>query len=135
MAKKMLKQYEILIKKATVDLNIAKLAMTAFEKGNIELDLEVIMFHLQQSVEKFIKTLLDYNKIKFPHTHDIEELILFANKNNVKIIDNIEYFIHLSDYAVEGRYAIIHDDIDDAEKHIVLLDKLLKFVKSEINPK
>ncbi len=77
MAKKLLKQYEILFKKAKVDLNIAKLAMVAFKKGDIELDLEVIMFHLQQSVEKFIKTLLDYNTIKFPHTHDIEELILF----------------------------------------------------------
>jgi len=132
-AKKLLKQYEILFKKAKVDLNIAKLAMVAFKKGDIELDLEVIMFHLQQSVEKFIKTLLDYNTIKFPHTHDIEELILLANKKNIKIIDNIESCIHLSDYAVEGRYAIIHDDINDAEQYIELLEELLKFVKVKIN--
>ncbi len=133
MEEEFLKQYEILFKKATVDFNMAKLAMVAFEKGDIELDLEVIMFHLQQSVEKFIKALLDYNKVRFPHSHDIEELIAIINSKNIRIFDEIKAFIALSVYSVNGRYAVIHDDINDAEKYIVLLEKLLKFVEVEIN--
>ena len=74
MGKEFLKQYEILLKKATVDLNTAKVILENFELGEIELDLEVIMFHLQQSSEKLIKSILDYNKIKFPYSHDIKEL-------------------------------------------------------------
>jgi len=88
MAEKFLKQYEILFKKAKVDLNTAKLVMDSFEEGEIELDLEIVMFHLQQSVEKFLKTLIDYNKIKFPHTHDIED----AGKY-IKFIDNLLGFV------------------------------------------
>lgn len=37
MATKFLKQYEILLKKATVDLNTAKVVLESFEKGTIEL--------------------------------------------------------------------------------------------------
>ena len=74
MAKKFLKQYEILFKKAKVDLHGAKLLLTSFNNGDVELELEVIFFHLQQCAEKLIKTLLDFNKIKFPHSHDIEDL-------------------------------------------------------------
>ena len=39
MATKFLKQYEILLKKATVDLNSAKILLASFEEGKIELDL------------------------------------------------------------------------------------------------
>ena len=132
MAKDFLKQYEVFFKKATVDLNSAKIILEYFESGKVELDLEVIMFHLQQSVEKFIKVLLDYNLIKFPHSHDIEELILLINANNIKIINDIENFIPLSEYAVEGRYSIILDDIDDVGKYIEQLEELSNFVKGVI---
>ena len=72
---KFLKQYEILFKKAVVDLNSAKVIWISFEQGNIELDIEVIFFHLQQCSEKFIKSLLDFYQIKFPRTHDLQSLI------------------------------------------------------------
>ena len=65
MGKKFLKQYEILFKKATVDFNSAKVILYSFEKGTIELDMEVVFFHLQQSSEKLIKSLLDFHTIKF----------------------------------------------------------------------
>jgi len=72
---KFLRQYEILFKKAVVDLNSAKVIWISFEQGNIELDIEVIFFHLQQCSEKFIKSLLDFYQIKFPRTHDLQSLI------------------------------------------------------------
>ena len=127
-----LKQYEILYKKAKVDLNVAKITLKTFENGEIELDLEVIMFHLQQATEKLLKALLSFNKLHFTKTHDLEKLLNAINENNIKIIDNIAILLPLSDYAVEGRYAIIHDDLDSADKYIEILDKFIEFVKKEI---
>ncbi len=135
MAKKFLKQYEILIKKAIVDLNSAKVLLVSFEDGKIELDLEIIFFHLQQCVEKAIKSYLDFNKVKFPHTHDLKDLINLSNNNKLVIIknDDINDILLLTQYAVEGRYAILHDDLEDADKYIKILDELLEFVKREIS--
>jgi len=132
MAEKFLKQYEILFKKAKVDFKTAKLVMDSFEKGDAELELEIVMFHLQQSVEKLLKALIDYNNIKFPYTHDIEDLIMLIKQEKIQIIDVAEFCIPLSEYAVEGRYAIIYDDIEDASKYIKFIDDLLLFIKEEI---
>ena len=70
-----LKQYEVLYKKAKADLKAAKILLENFEDGVEELDLETIMFHLQQCAEKLLKSLLAYNKIHFTKTHDIEKLL------------------------------------------------------------
>ncbi|MEA2018108.1 MAG: HEPN domain-containing protein [Campylobacterota bacterium] len=131
MATKFLKQYEILLKKAKVDLHTAKLLLTSFDNGDTELELEVIFFHFQQCAEKLIKTILDFNQIKFPHNHNIRELIKLTNDNNI-IIKYIDELSQLTQYAVEGRYAILHDDLDDTDKYIVILDELLEFVKDGI---
>ncbi len=127
-----LKQYEVLFKKARTDLKAGKNLLADFENGDDELDLETIMFHLQQCAEKLIKALLDFNKLKFPHTHDIEILLILIKSNNIKIPLNTDILENLTDYAVEGRYAIVHDDIEDAHAYINLLEKLKIFVQITI---
>jgi len=44
---KFLKQYEIFLKKANADLKAAYNLFEDFERGDTELDLEIIYFHLQ----------------------------------------------------------------------------------------
>jgi len=127
-----LKQYEILFKKARTDLKVAKNILEDFENGDDELDLEVVMFHLQQSAEKLLKSILAFNKQHFLKTHDIKNLIFACNENKIDLIDNIISLIPLTDYAVEGRYAIIHDDLNDADQYIEIIDGLLGFVKEAI---
>jgi len=127
-----LKQYEVLYKKAKTDLKVAKNILEDFENGDDELDLEVVMFHLQQSTEKLLKSLLALNSLHFTKTHDIEQLINCTKSNSIKIPDNIEKLINLSDYAVEGRYAIIHDDIEDTHQYIDILDTFKTFMKKEL---
>ena len=129
---KFLKQYEILYKKAKVDLTTAKIILKSFEDGNTDLELSVIFFHLQQCVEKCIKAYLDFHKIKFPHTHDLKNLIDLLEDNNVCFIKEIDLIVLLTQYAVEGRYAIIHDDLNDVDKYIVILDELVEFVYNKI---
>lgn len=132
---KFLKQYEILFKKAKVDLHTAKILLISFDNGDIELELEVIFFHLQQCAEKLMKTILDFNNIKFPHTHDLKNLINLLNKNKINTILEIKSLELLTEYAVEGRYAVIHDDLEDTDKYIKILNKLLEFVKKAIKCK
>lgn len=128
-----LKQYEILYKKAKSDLKAAKILLKSFENGDGELDLELIMFHLQQCAEKLLKSLLSYNEYHFTKTHDLEKLYITTKEGGIFIIDDIEKLLPLSEYAVEGRYAIIHDDMDEADKYIEILEKFLNFVESEIS--
>ena len=127
-----LKQYEILYKKARTDLKVAKNILEDFENGDDELDLEVIMFHLQQSAEKLIKALLSYNRLHFTKTHSIAYLLDAINENGIEIIENVEELIPLTEFAVEGRYAILHDDLDNVDKYIMIVTKLLEFVDTKI---
>ncbi len=126
-----LKQYEILTKKGITDLKVAKNIFEDFENGDEELDLDVIMFHLQQSSEKLLKSLLAYNKHHFTKTHNLKELTKEIENHNIKISIDLNSLSPLSYYAVEGRYATVHDDIEDTEKYIKIVSDLLSIVKKE----
>jgi HEPN domain-containing protein len=128
-----LKQYKVLLKKAKADLSASKVILKAFEEGNIELELETIFFHLQQCGEKLLKSLLAYNNLHFTKTHSIKVLIEAIRENKIEIVDNIDVLVDLTHYAVDGRYAIIHDDLSDVDKYIILLEKFLIFVESVLN--
>ena len=132
MAKKFLKQYEILYIKAKEDFVAGKYLLDGFNNHNLELKLEIIFFHFQQCSEKLIKSLLDFKEIKFPHNHNIRELIKLANDNKI-LIENKDELSMLTQYAVEGRYLIIHDDLSDADKYVEILDKLLIFIESHMS--
>ena len=116
--------------KAIVDLNSAKHLLEAFNADEIEIDIEKIYFELQQSGEKLLKSMLSREAIRFPKSHDIEQIIELCEENEIVLVENIGYLIELNDYAVEGRYSIIHDDINEADRYIVVLEALLKSIKN-----
>ncbi len=128
-----LRQYEILIRKASSDLKAGKNLLEDFKGGDEELDLETIMFHLQQCAEKLLKSLLIYNKYHVVKTHDLEDLLLTLRDKQIKIIHNVDQLVPLTEYAVTGRYSIIHEDLDDADKYIKVLDELLFYVRNIIS--
>ena len=121
---KYLKQYELLYKKAGVDFKAAQNLYEDFQKGDIELDLDVIFFHLQQAAEKLLKALLSFRQVNFPKIHDLEELINLIHHHSISVQLDSEKLIDLGDYAVEGRYSIIHDDFEDAKDYFDLIAKL-----------
>ncbi len=118
--------------KGNIDFNTSKHLLKDFNAGLVEIDLETIYFHLQQSVEKLLKSLLCKYKIRIQKTHDIEDLIDLLKTNNIVIPNEIECFNELTAYAVEGRYSIILDDIEDSEKYITILEAFIVFVKENI---
>jgi len=116
---------ELFFYKARVDFNSAKILFELFEKGEIDIDIEKIYFDLQQSTEKLLKSMLSRYSIRVPKTHDISELIEICSDNSISLIDDIDVLIELSDYAVDGRYSIICDDISDSSLYFELVERLL----------
>jgi HEPN domain-containing protein len=67
--------------------------------------LRAVPFHCQQAAEKSIKGYLAYKKIKFPKTHDIEELAnLVGSTVSPETLALLKESDFLTDYAVEFRY-------------------------------
>lgn len=122
---KFLHQYEVLFKKADADLALVEHAL-ALEDKPIEVD--IIFFHLQQAVEKYLKALVCYNGVHFEKIHNIDKIIDICRINSIELPDYIDIFIELNPYGVEGRYAVMADDIDDAEGFAKLLKQLREFV-------
>jgi len=115
-----------------------------FELGNSDLKLveknlhdeeirqQLLLFHLQQAIEKFLKALLSRNNIKFPKVHDIEKLIEICNENNIQLPDYVEDFIDLTPFAVEFRYGLIMEESIDIKYYCDMVEKFKKFVKKAL---
>ena len=54
-----------------------------------------------------------------------------CHDNKIRLIENISSLVELTDYAVDGRYSIIHDDINDSQKYIDLLNLVILNIKKE----
>ncbi|MEI6827067.1 MAG: HEPN domain-containing protein [Desulfuromonadales bacterium] len=124
------RQYEILLKKADADLALVQYVLTLEDKP---IDIDIVFFHLQQAVEKYLKALICYNGVHFEKIHDIDKIITVCRNNSIDLPEYIEVFIELNPYAVEGRYAVISDDMDDAEGYAKLLAQLRVFVAEIID--
>jgi len=122
---------DMFLYKAIVDLNSGKYLLEAFNGDTIEIDIEKIYFELQQSAEKLLKSMLSRSAVHFPKSHDLEQIIGLCEDNDIILVDDIECLVELNDYAVEGRYSIIHDDINEADRYIVVLEKLIFIIESK----
>ncbi len=125
---KYLDPHEIFMKKAKVDFELAKYAYHGFISNIVDIDLDSILFHLQQAVEKAIKSVLAKNNIDFPKIHDIEEL-LFLLQKIIELDDKYLELTDLSDYAVEGRYVMLEDEAHIVSPMINLVEDFLNKFK------
>jgi HEPN domain-containing protein len=117
---------DLFLYKAHVDLRSAKYLLQGFEKNGLEIDIEKIYFELQQCAEKVLKSELSRRNILIQKTHDIEQLINLCKTHEIYLHDEIASLIELSDYAVDGRYSIIHDDINESGKYIQILEQIIE---------
>ncbi len=128
-----LNQYQILYNKAKADLFAANVLYARLLEGNSELDLEVICFHLQQSAEKLMKAILSKRQIYYPKTHDLENLINLLTENFIDLHTTPDILMELNDYAVEGRYAIMHEDLDSIKEIFILVTDMANEAGKIIN--
>jgi HEPN domain-containing protein len=89
-----------LMKKANNDLKIA-----IDELDTKEPVIDMVCFHIQQFIEKYLKSFLIYNEIKAPRTHSISFLLnkcIEIDREFEKYINT--NIINIEDCAVEIRY-------------------------------
>ncbi|GAB5046979.1 HEPN domain-containing protein [Thermodesulfovibrio sp. TK110] len=97
-----------------------------------EIRQQLLLFHLQQAIEKFLKALLSRNNIKFPKVHDIEKLIEICNENNIQLPDYVDDFIDLTPFAVEFRYGLIMEETVDIKYYLEKAEKFKTFIKKAL---
>lgn len=61
-------------------------------------------FHAQQAVEKAVKVVLMLDGIDFPKTHDLEYLIVLAEKQSIAMEAEVKSASWLTPWAAEFRY-------------------------------
>jgi HEPN domain-containing protein len=65
---------------------------------------EIIAFHCQQAVEKYLKAFLVSRQIEFPKTHDLEELLELLAPVRPDVAAMLEGIEMLSPFGVKIRY-------------------------------
>lgn len=87
--------------------------------------LESLCFHAQQATEKALKAVFVFLDIDFPRTHNIRTL-LDQLPDSIGIPREVEESAGLTDYAVESRYPLNIEPVDNAEYlHAVGLAKVV----------
>ena len=90
------------IEKAEADLEAAeRLAPDVASSTRLR---EVIGFHCQQTVEKYLKVLLSYYQVEFPKTHDIKRLLALLSRANPEAADALSGTKWLGPFGVDIRY-------------------------------
>ena len=81
--------------------------------------LENLCFHAQQAAEKTLKAVLIFLEIDFPRTHNIRTLLDLLPEG-VDVPQEVEESAILTDYAVESRYPMSGEPVDDEEYQQVI---------------
>lgn len=76
---------------------------------------EQVCFHAQQAVEKAVKSVLLYHRIRFPLIHDLEALIGIARHEGLALPAWADDVAMLTPYAVETRYPGRWEDFQETE--------------------
>lgn len=121
----------------------SSLAKDWFEKGNHDFDAAKILFEenhfpdticflLHQSIEKYLKGFLIYNKAIPRKTHNLEELIKPCVDISREFIEFLDSCAKITAYYIETRYPIYSSkDIKrkDAQESIEVAEELISLVK------
>ncbi|MDE2141029.1 MAG: HEPN domain-containing protein [Elusimicrobia bacterium] len=98
------------IDKAEADHRAVQLLMSSGE----DCPLDIVCFHAQQCVEKYLKAVLCANGVDFPKIHDIGELVALLPKGVSSALTEKDQE-RLTEYAVDSRYPGLAREISVAE--------------------
>ena len=121
------------IEKAEHDLKIGKDELKT--KNPVT---DMICFHMQQCVEKYLKAFLIYHGKEIKRTHIIEELIKECEKIDPEFKKLFEFEAHiLTNYAVETRYpgAFPCPSLEETKKAVKIAEKVKRFVLKKLKMK
>ena len=112
------------LEKARRDLQVA-----LHELSSPEPLTDIICFHAQQAVEKYLKAYLVWVEIDFLKTHVLEQLILLAGQKDPDFLTLKDEVALLTPYAVETRYPEFEEPLlEDAQDAVQIAAKVRDFV-------
>ncbi len=122
-----------------------KWVMEWFEKGNHDLRaaevifrqgeplFDIVCFHTQQCVEKYLKGFLSFHEIEVRKTHDLVELLGECSNVDPSFGQWIEACALLTIYAIEPRYPDSPEhSAEEAKDALSSAARLKEFVRSKI---
>jgi len=98
---------KLLLQKAREDLSAAQVLVATEDQAD-----HVIGFHLQQAVEKALKSLLAEYAIEIPRTHDLGYLVELLNDLDIEIPEPVASSDWLTPWGVLFRYDSDPDALD-----------------------
>lgn len=101
--------------------------------GNPEITDEILGFHAQQAIEKWLKAIIAGRGESFEHTHDLRRLVRVAAHDLGKAPFDVDAVIALTQYSAPLRYEDLLDaEPLDREATIGLMDKVGKWAEDAL---
>ena len=95
---------------------------------NPEISDDIVGFHCQQAVEKFLKAVLTKEGVVFRKTHDLEELLDLMEDNGLPLPENRDALDDLQPFAVTARYEFFDNPVSfDRQKAVQTSQSILFF--------
>lgn len=87
------------IEKAELDYQAAAQLLDAGDRLR-----QIVAFHCQQAVEKYLKAFLVRHQVEFPKTHNLRELLDLASTVAPDMARSLDRCVTLTPYGVDIRY-------------------------------
>jgi HEPN domain-containing protein len=102
-------------------------------RRDAESPLEIILFHAQQALEKFIKAALVLEGIVFRRTHDLVELNDRVVQAGIDLPVASDLLARIGPYAVEFRYLGVIAPAVSIEEAEAAVETLFEWLEKQIN--
>jgi HEPN domain-containing protein len=100
---------------------------------NSEISDEIVGFHAQQAVEKWLKAVMALHGLKEARIHDLGRLVEILGEAGIALPPAADLLDDLSIYAVPLRYADLLDaEPLDREATVALVDEVGKWANSQV---
>lgn len=117
------------------ELGCADLKLVERNLDDEEISKQLLLFHLQQAVEKFLKSLISLGNIKFLRSHDIEALIELCEEQGIELPEYVEDLVGLTPYAVGFRYGLMVEEVSGLPYYYERTSQFRVFVEGTLSPK
>lgn len=90
---------------------------------------DLVCFHCQQCIEKYLKAFLIFNQAPFPKTHDLLLLLDLSKSYQPTLELQRELFEFLNPYSVQFRYPGEETTIEEAKTAVVTMKKIRNILR------
>lgn len=94
---------------------------------------DVVGFHCQQCVEKYLKAILVLYKLDFPKTHDLMELLEIALKKEPMLDIFRSDLRFLNPFSVPVRYPGESITVEESKVALKIMRRLRKYLKDRLS--